>query len=167
MDFKELEENRHEMNISRDSVWYITRVIRKNKLKNVLEIGTFNGYSALNLSKAAEHVTTIEIDKRAAEIAKNNFEKYSSNNIKILIGDAKEIIPKLKDNFDLVLIDAMKRDYKNYLIHSLKLIKKGFIYADNTISHKWYMGGFFEYLNEKKLNWRELKIGKGLVEVII
>ncbi len=167
MGFKELEENRYEMNISRESVEYIINKIKQYKLKKVLEIGTFNGYSVLKLSTAAEHVTTIEIDKIMAETAKKNFTKYNSNNIKILIGDAKEIIPNLKENFDLVLIDAMKRDYKNYLVNSLNLVKKGFIYADNTISHKEYMKDFFEYLNEKKLNWRELKIGKGLVEVII
>ncbi len=110
---------------------------------------------------------TIEIDEKAAEIAERNFTKYRSNNIKILIGDAKEIIPNLKENFDLVLIDAMKREYKNYLVQSLKLVKSVFIYADNTISHKEYMKDFFEYLDKNKLNWGELEIGKGLVEIRI
>ncbi len=165
MDLSGLEKNRHEMNISRESIEYITKTIKNNKLKNVLEIGTFNGYSALKLSAAAEHVTTIEIDKVAAEIAKSNFIEYKSGNIKILIGDAKDILRKMNENFDLVLIDAMKKEYREYLVNSLRLVKKGFVYADNTVSHKEYMNDFFEYLNKNKLDWKELGIGKGLVEI--
>ena len=148
-----------------DSIEYIIKTIKNNKLKNVLEIGTFNGYSALKLSAAAKQVTTIEIDKVAAEIAKSNFVKYKSSNIKILIGDAKEILRKMNENFDLVLIDAMKKEYKEYFMHSLRLVKKGFVYADNTVSHKKYMDDFFECLNKNRLNWKELGIGKGVVEI--
>lgn len=164
--FKELEENRHQMNVSKESIEYILKVIKENNLKKVLEIGCFNGYSALNFSTLAK-VKTIEIDKRAIEIAKNNFNKYNVNNIEIVEGDALELIKNLNEKFDLIFIDAMKRQYKYYLILSLKLIDKGFIYADNTISHKENMKEFFNYLENSKLNWKELGIGKGLVEIKI
>lgn len=167
MEFKELEENRYEMNISKDSIEYMLDVMHKYKLNKVLEIGCFNGYSAINFSSLAKEVKTIEIDKRAIEMAKENFKKYNVKNVEILEGDAKEVLKKLKENFDLVLIDAIKREYKEYLVLALKLIKKGFIYADNTISHKEYMKEFFDYLRNSELKWKELGIGKGLVEIRI
>ena len=167
MEFKELEDNRQQMNISRESIEYMLNIIKKGKLKKVLEIGCFNGYSALMFSTVAESVKSIEIDKKFIEIAKGNFNKYGVRNIEILEGNAKEVLNNLQDDFDLVLIDAMKREYKDYLILALKLVKKGFIYADNTISHKDKMNDFFEYLNNFKLNWKELGIGRGLVEIKI
>ena len=167
MRFKKLEQNRHEMNISKESIGYILETMKKNKLKKVLEIGCFNGYSALQFSTAAESVNTIEIDKKAIEIAKANFKKYGVKNIEIIEGDAKEILKTMKENFDLILIDATKREYVEYLRLCLKLIDKGFIYADNTISHKEYMEDFFEYLKNSNFRWKELNIGKGLIEIRI
>ncbi len=167
MEFKELEENKHEMNISKDSIEYMLKIIKENNLKKILEIGCFNGYSALNFSTVSNKVKTIEIDKRAIEIAKSNFNKYKVKNIEILEGDALEVLKNLNEKFDLIFIDAMKRQYKEYLILSLKLIDKGFIYADNTISHKDNMKDFIQYLNNSKLNWKELNIGKGLIEIKI
>ncbi len=165
MDFEEL--RIHKMNISKESIDYMLEVIKKNKLKKVLEVGCFNGYSALKFSTAAEIVKTIEMDKRAVELAKNNFKKYNAKNIEILEGDAITILKNLKGKFDLVLLDAMKKEYKEYLLLSLKLVEKGFIYADNTISHKEHMKDFFDYLENSRLKWKELDIGKGLVEIKI
>ena len=174
MEFEELEANRHQMNISKENVEYIRDIIKKNKLKNVLEIGCFNGYSALQFSTVAKEVKTIEIDKHAVETAKNNFKKYNIKNIEKLEGDAKTILDNLRETFDVILIDAMKSEYKAYLVKSLKLVKNGsFIFADNTISHKDKMKDFFDYLKSSKLNWKELGIGKkdygisGLVEIRI
>ncbi len=155
------------MNISRESIDYMLNIIRKNKLKKVLEVGCFNGYSALMFSTAAESVKSIEIDKEFIKTAKNNFKKYNVKNIEIIEGDAKDVLKNLNEKFDLILVDAMKREYKNYLVLALNLIDKGFIYADNTISHKDKMNDFFDYLNKSKLNWRELGIGRGLVEIKI
>jgi predicted O-methyltransferase YrrM len=60
----------------------------------------------------------------------------------------------------------MKKEYKEYLILCLALINKnGLIYADNTISHKNKMNNFFDYLRSSKLEWKELGLGKGLIEI--
>ncbi len=155
------------MNISKDSIEYMLSIIKKFKLNKVLEIGCFNGYSALKFSTAAKEVKSIEIDKISIEIAKENFKRYNVHNIEILEGDAKEVLKNLDEKFDLILIDAMKREYGEYLRLSLKLIDKGFIYADNTMSHKDNMKDFFEFLEKNKLNWKELGIGRGLVEIKI
>lgn len=167
MKFTELEENRYQMNISKESIEYMINIIKKNKLSNILEIGCFNGYSALKFSTVAKQVTTIEIDKSAIEMAKENFKKYNIKNIKILEGDAKEVLKNIEEKFDLIFIDAMKREYIDYLKLSLNLIDRGFIYADNTISHKENMKDFFDYLESSDLNWKELGMGRGLVEIKI
>lgn len=167
MDLEELGKNNYQMSVSSESIEYMKQVVKKNKLKKVLEIGTFIGYSAIHFSSVAEKVVSVDIDKKSIEIAKQNFKKFNSKNIEVIEGDAKEILANLNEKFDLIFIDAMKREYKNYLILSLKLIKKGFIYADNTISHKEHMKEFFEYLDKGKLNWKELGIGSGLVEIKI
>ena len=167
MEFTELEENRQMPNISKDSIEYMLDIIKNNNLKKVLEIGCFNGYSALKFSTVAKEVKTIEIEKFNIELAKENFKKYKVNNIKILEGDAKQVLKSLNEKFDLIFIDAMKNEYKEYLILSLKLIDKGFIYADNTISHKEKMPDFFQYLKKEKLDWKELELGRGLVEIRI
>ncbi len=117
-------------------------------------------------STVAETVKTIEKDKQAIDIAKANFEKYNVKNIEIFDGNALETLKEIDQTFDLIFIDAMKREYKSYLLFALKLItSEGFIFADNTISHKDKMKDFFDYLENSNLNWKELNIGKGLVEI--
>ena len=166
---KYLEKNRLQPNIQLMSIEYI-----KNKAKEInaieyLEIGLFNGYSALQMSLVC-NVTSIEIDKKNIEMAKENIKEANVKNINIIKGDAIEKLTelaKIKKTFDIILIDAKKSEYKKYLELSLKVIKKGFIYADNTISHKENMKDFFVYLEENKLKWKELEIGRGVVEIKI
>ena len=165
MNFEELAKNKK--NVSGESIEYIKSIIKTNKLNKVLEIGTYNGYSAIHLSTVAKSVTTIEIQEESIQEAKANLNKYSINNVKIIHGDAIEVLKNLNEKFDVIFIDAMKRQYKEYLILALKLIDKGYIFADNTISHKEKMKDFFDYLESSKLNWKELGIGKGLVMIKI
>jgi|SRR3989344_5046614 len=161
---KDLELNRREMNISKESIEFISIICKSLKPKNILEIGTFNGYSALWLSLYAENVTCLEIDPISINTAKENFKKADAKNIKIIQGDAVETIQKLKERFDIILIDAMKSQYKIYLELSLnKLIKNGIIFVDNTISHKDKLQEFFNYLKNSKLYYKELNLGKGLM----
>ncbi len=163
---KELEKNRLQQNIQLESIEYIKKKAREINAKEYLEIGLFNGYSALQMSRIC-NVTSLEIDKLNIEKAKQNIKKV--NNIKIIEGDAKkslEELRKLNKNFDIILIDAMKSEYKEYLEKCLNILNKnGLIFADNTISHKEKMENFFEYVEKNKIKWKELGIGKGLVEI--
>jgi len=108
------------------------------KPKCILEIGTFTGYSALCLAKGLEKggkLHTIEIDDELESIAQKYFVKAGMNDRIIQhIGDAHQIIPSLNETFDLVFIDADKRDYCNYyrLVFD-KLRVGGFILADNIL----------------------------------
>lgn len=106
--------------------------------KRILELGTFTGYSALCLAESLSDdglLHTIEYDDELEDFILENFEKSPlKDKIKLHIGDAKEIIHQLDDVFDLVFIDADKREYLTYYEAVLpKLRKGGFILADNTL----------------------------------
>ncbi|HHT22040.1 MAG TPA: O-methyltransferase [Bacteroidales bacterium] len=105
---------------------------------NVLEIGTFTGYSALCLAEGLTEngtVDTIEIDDELEEFILENFSLSPfKEQINLHIGNAMTIIPTLDKIYDLVFLDADKCHYSDYLELVLpKLRKGGFIIADNTI----------------------------------
>ena len=108
------------------------------KPKSILEIGTFTGYSALCLAKGlteAGKLHTIEIDDELESMAQKYFLKSGMDDrIVQHIGDARLIIPTLNESFDLVFLDADKRDYCDYyhLIFDLMPVG-GFLLADNIL----------------------------------
>ena len=105
--------------------------------KMILELGTFSGYSALCLAEGSDNATihTIEHNDELEEMIQNFFsESDYKNRIKLHIGDALEIIQTLDEVFDLVFIDADKRQYLEYYEAVLPKVRKGgFIFADNTL----------------------------------
>jgi predicted O-methyltransferase YrrM len=108
------------------------------KPRCILEIGTFTGYSALCLAKGLARggmLHTIEIDDELESIARKYFLKSGmADRIIQHIGDAREIIPTIGQTFDLVFIDADKREYADYynLIFDRVSIG-GYILADNIL----------------------------------
>lgn len=106
--------------------------------KAILELGTFTGYSALCLAEGIAPdgvVHTIEIDDELEDFIRAHFDasEYGSR-IVLHIGDAEQIIPTLDTRFDLVLIDANKRDYVAYYEMAMQVLNPGgFIIADNTL----------------------------------
>jgi caffeoyl-CoA O-methyltransferase len=106
--------------------------------KCILELGTFTGYSALCMAEAltGEGVLhTIECDDELEDFILQNFAgSEHGHKIKLHIGDALAEIEKLDETFDLVFIDADKREYLAYYEAVLpKLRVGGFILADNTL----------------------------------
>lgn len=106
--------------------------------KCILELGTFTGYSALCMAEAltGEGVLhTIECDDELEDFILQNFAgSEHGHKIKLHIGDALAEIEKLDETFDLVFIDADKREYMAYYEAVLpKLRAGGFILADNTL----------------------------------
>ena len=106
----------------------------------ILEIGTFTGYSALCLAKGLKEngtLHTIELRDKEVQIAKSFFAKSSHNGQIILHhGNALEIIPTLKMEWDLVFIDADKAGYIDYYELTLPHLKKnGVILVDNVLFH--------------------------------
>ena len=108
------------------------------KPENILEIGTFTGYSSLSMASALPedgNIFTIEFNEEIVAFAKEFFEKSDKKDkIHLIQGDALEIIPKLNKKFDLVFIDADKEQYINYYSLVFPKVKKGgYILADNVL----------------------------------
>ena len=108
--------------------------------RNVVELGTSNGYSglwfSLALSKTGGHLTTFDIDKGRFEMARNNFKKAGVDGIVTqVLGDAHKEVARLKDPIDLLFIDADKQGYLDYLTKLLPLVRPGgLIVAHNMAS---------------------------------
>lgn len=108
------------------------------KPRCILEIGTFTGYSALCLAKGlceGGKIHTIEIDDELEEITQKYFRKSGmADRIISHTGDARHIIPTLHESFDLVFLDADKRDYCQYYQLVFDQIPVGgFLVADNIL----------------------------------
>ena len=113
----------------------ISKIMRPKK---VLEIGTFTGYSTLCLAEGLKKQGTIDTIDNNFELKKiqNYFFKLSKlqNQIRQFTCDAIEILPKLKDKYDLIFLDADKRNYLNYLNYIIPLLrKKGMLISDNVL----------------------------------
>ncbi len=106
--------------------------------KKVLEIGTYTGYSALCLAEGLQpdgSLHTIEVNPELAQIQRKYFEKSGyKNQIHAHLGNALEIIPQLEGPFDLVFIDAEKKQYDAYFEAVLKVSRPGtVILSDNVL----------------------------------
>ena len=131
------------MQISTTQAYFFQFFIKTNSIKNILEIGTFTGYSALSMGLATPkdgNITCLDINKKTSEVARNFFKKANlDKKVKIILGPALSTLKKFKDDkkvFDMIFIDADKENYKNYYDLSLELVKKnGFILIDNVLWH--------------------------------
>ncbi|MFP4017758.1 MAG: O-methyltransferase [Bacteroidales bacterium] len=105
--------------------------------ENVLEIGTYTGYSAICIARGLSNkgkLYTIEINDELEDFIRHYFRKSGlGEKISLHIGDARKIIEDFHFNFDLIFIDGDKREYPEYLIKCKnKLNAGGFIIADNV-----------------------------------
>ena len=131
------------MQISISQCHFLHLIVKIIKPKNILEIGTFTGLSALTMGLAMNNdsnLIAIDKNKQTSEIAKNFFVKANlENKINLLLKNASDGLDELLENkevFDLVFIDADKENYINYFEKSLKMLKKsGIIITDNVL---WY-----------------------------
>ena len=110
------------------------------KPRRILEIGTFTGYSALCLAKGLAddgELHTIELREEDATTAKDFFQQSAHRDKIILhVGNARDIIPGLNENWDIVFIDADKTGYIDYYKLILPGVKQnGLIIADNVLFH--------------------------------
>jgi len=108
--------------------------------RRILEIGTFTGYSALCLAEgltADGQLHTIELREEDAAVAQQNF-NLADTKEKIILhtGNALQIIPALRETWDLVFIDADKTGYIDYYKMVLPMLRSGgLIVADNVFFH--------------------------------
>ena len=117
---------------------FLSMISKMIKPVNILEIGTYTGYSALCLAEGLQEngaLHTIEIDEELEEMITKYFsQSVHKEKLHLHIGNALEIIPTLQKTWDLVFLDAEKKEYLQYYEMILPHLKKGgFLLADNVL----------------------------------
>lgn len=113
-------------------------VVRMLRPMRILEIGTFTGYSSICMASALPEggrLDALEINDELEDLIREGYRRAGvEDRINLIIGDSKTTIPTLTDRYDLVYIDANKREYPEYLHLVRPCVRKGgFIIADNVL----------------------------------
>ena len=133
--------NEKRMQVATSQCHFLHLIIKTSNIKNVLEIGTFTGLSALSIALALpDDGKLIALDKNeeTSKVAIDFFKKANlDNKIQTMIKPALDSLDELKNSkFDMVFIDADKMNYKEYYERSLNLLDKGgLIIIDNVLWH--------------------------------
>ena len=117
---------------------FLSMISRMIRPKTILEIGTYTGYSAICLAEGLAEggiLHTIDINEALKDLTMRYFEQAKvTDKIRYHIGDAREVIPEIQGNFDLVFIDADKAGYPIYYDMVIdRLSPGGWIVADNVL----------------------------------
>ena len=129
------------MQVATSQCHFLHLIIKTSNIKNVLEIGTFTGLSALSISLALPNdgkLIALDKNEETNKVALSFFKKANQDHkIETKIKPALESLDELKNiKFDMVFIDADKMNYKKYYERSLKLVNKGgLIIIDNVLWH--------------------------------
>ena len=130
-----------------EGIDFLTTFIMKKQIKNILEIGTAIGYSAIMMAKMSSdiHITTIERDETRYMEALKNIKKFNlEDRITLIFNDALNV--NLEEDFDLIFIDAAKGKNQDFFEHFEKnLAINGYIITDNMYFH-----GYVE-MNEEEI----------------
>jgi len=130
------------LQISISQAQFLQSIVKAAKVKKILEIGSFTGFSALSMALALpKDGSLISLDKNetTAKVAKNFYDKAKEKRIKQIIKPALESLKELEKNkeiFDLIFIDADKDNYANYYDSAINMINAGgLIIIDNVLWH--------------------------------
>jgi predicted O-methyltransferase YrrM len=129
------------MQVATSQCHFLHLIIKISNIKNVLEIGTFTGLSALSIALALPDdgkLVALDKDEETNKIALDFFKKANQDNkIQTIVKPALDSLEELKNKkFDMVFIDADKMNYKEYYERSLSLLNKGgLIIVDNVLWH--------------------------------
>lgn len=123
--------------MEKDGINFLSEFVKLNKIKNILEIGSAIGYSAINMALASNdvNITTIERDKdRYIEAVKNIKSAKLDHRITLVLADALDF--NTDEKFDLIFIDAAKSQYlKFFNKFSNNLKPKGYVVTNNIKFH--------------------------------
>lgn len=140
---KELEEYaslNHIPIIQPESAALLKILVKLHKPQKILEAGTAIGYSACILYEAmnkAGIIDTIEIDEEMADLAMKNINSMGFDKcIRVLVGDALEVMECLNSPYDMIFLDAAKGQYNEYLTQALRLLKSGGLLISDNVLYK-------------------------------
>lgn len=114
---------------------FMKTMLVMNKPKQILEVGTAIGFSALLMSEFTDgHITTIENYDKRIPIARDNFKKYhKEDQITLLEGDAMEVLKILDGPYDFIFMDAAKGQYIHYLPEIMRLLAPGGVLISDNV----------------------------------
>ena len=141
IDYNNTLRNEKRMQVAISQCHFLHLIIKISNIKNVLEIGTFTGLSALSIALALPEdgkLTALDKNKETSKIAVNFFKKAKQDKkIQTIIKPALDSLDELKNlKYDMVFIDADKLNYKEYYEKSINIINKGgLIIIDNVLWH--------------------------------
>lgn len=113
---------------------------------HVIEVGTFFGYSSIHIARGLPEggrLVTLEIDSRAAELARQNLEAAGlGDRVDVVVGDAADYLAQVQQKtIDMIFIDADKRNYPTYLKLCFPLLRVGgILVADDAFAHGNFSG---------------------------
>ncbi|MCK9479922.1 MAG: O-methyltransferase [Firmicutes bacterium] len=120
-----------------ETIRFIQTLLLATQPKRILEVGAAIGYSAITMAKCGGNITTIERDKKMAELLKQNIEKAGLlKRITVLKGDAADILPTLTEQFDFIFLDAAKGHYIDFLPDCIRLLKDGGLLCSDNVLYK-------------------------------
>jgi len=149
----------------------LEKLIKHYKPKNVLEVGSLVGYSAILMGQHLQKngkITAIEINPEFGAIARKNFETAGLKKyVDLIIGDAMSVIPKLARPFDMVFLDAAKDEYYSYLLLTEnKLARNAIIVADNVKMFESQLRDYLDYVRQSvNYNSENYEFGDDAMEV--
>jgi len=131
----------------------LAELVRRAKPKRILEVGTLVGYSTILMGRALggdSEIVSVEIDEDEVEIAEENIREAEIRaRVRVLAGDASELISRLDGEFDLVFLDADKSEYLTHLrLVESKLHKGSIVIADNAGACAFFMRDYLRYVRD-------------------
>ena len=166
-DARESERSKRMLNLEPDTAQLIGILIRSGAYKQLLEIGTSNGYSTIWLAWAAREtggrVTSIEQNPAKLELAEANLKRAGLREfVELHQGDATQIISELTGPFDLVFFDAHRESYPVQLALVLpRLTQRALLLADNVHSHPDEIAGYLEAMSARQDEFDHVVVGVG------
>lgn len=152
-------------NISDENARFLQDMVHIGGVRNLLEIGTANGYSTIQLGLALRKnggkLTSIDYSLPSYDEAMENIKTVAMEDIVTLIfGNALVELPKLpKESFDMIFIDGQKKRTIDFFQLSYPLLRDGgFFIIDDVIKFKEKMSNFYEFLEQEKIPHSILKI---------
>lgn len=147
--------------IPNETATFLRFFLKQIQAKKVLEIGTAIGFSASLMAQAMGengHVTTIDRFDVMIRKAKLTFEKMGlTEQITLIEGDAKEVLPTLEDTYDFIFMDSAKSKYIEFLPECLRLLKvNGVIMIDDVFQAGTVMHDVKEVPKSQRTIYRKL-----------
>ncbi len=151
MEMEEYARGRHIPVIQRESARLLEVLCTLSKPKKILEIGTAIGYSSIQLARVIDgpgFLDTIELDEDRADEADGYIRRAGLDRIiRVLRGDAAQVMQCLEHPYDFIFLDAAKGQYPEFLPHCLRLLNSGGLLVSDNILYRGMVAkeGFIEH----------------------